>query len=63
MTDPLDTIPIDACPDCGTALQDARCRGCGFAREVPPRGAADWAAGNPRSSRQVGYEHSLLTAT
>lgn len=35
MTDPLDTIPIDACPECGTVLQEGRCRGCGYAREVP----------------------------
>lgn len=35
MTDPLDAISIDACPECGTVLQDGRCRGCGYAREVP----------------------------
>ncbi len=35
MIDPLDIIPLDRCSQCGTVLQDARCRGCGDAREVP----------------------------
>lgn len=35
MADLLDSIPIDACPACGTVLQELRCRGCGFVRPAP----------------------------
>ena len=35
MDGPLDLIPLEACPDCGTALQGGRCRGCGYAEVIP----------------------------
>lgn len=47
MADLLDSIPIDACPACGTVLQESRCRGCGFVR---PRYAGQPAATGCRVS-------------
>lgn len=37
MDDPLDSIPPDGCPDCGTVLQDYGCRQCGWVRPPAPR--------------------------
>ncbi|WP_413318331.1 hypothetical protein AA0Z99_00200 [Agrococcus sp. 1P02AA] len=36
MPDPLDLIPVEACPDCGTVLHESGCRGCGFERPPLP---------------------------
>lgn len=32
-------LPVDACPECGTVLQDWGCRGCGCERAPLPRAA------------------------
>lgn len=33
--DPLATIPVDACPECGAVMQDRGCSGCGYERPAP----------------------------
>lgn len=33
--DPLNQVPVDACPECSTELQDYGCRNCGWVRPAP----------------------------